>query len=87
MPEKPPDNYRFSSGPIVKTAAGIVVAAIVGLIIVVIVTGRGIGLLLLVAAAAVTGLILERLDKSRKREPGSEGSPEDFWGFRGRPGS
>ena len=50
-----------------------------------------VGTLLLLAAAFGTGVLLDKLDSSRrppeKRPPNWEGHPEDFWGFRGRPGA
>lgn len=52
-------------------------------------TGNGIavGLLITLVIAGVTGLVLERIDPSRKRKPGSEGTRDEHWGYRGRPGS
>lgn len=44
-----------------------------------------VGLALTLAAAIGTGLILERIDRSRHLD--AERTPEDYWGFRGRPGS
>lgn len=44
-----------------------------------------VGLILTIAAAGITGVILERIDSSRHAD--HEGHPEDYWGFRGRPGS
>lgn len=46
---------------------------------------------LLLAAAAITGLVLDRVDNSRRppedRPADWQESPEDYWGFRGRPGA
>jgi hypothetical protein len=44
-----------------------------------------VGLVLTVGTAALTGVILERIDSSRQAD--HEGHPDDYWGFRGRPGS
>lgn len=44
-----------------------------------------VGLVLMIATAVITGVILERIDSSRHAE--HEGHPEGYWGFRGRPGS
>lgn len=44
-----------------------------------------VGLVLTIAAAGITGVILERIDSSRQAD--HEGHLEDYWGFRGRPGS
>lgn len=50
-----------------------------------------VGSVLLLAAAAITGLILDRVDHSRRppedRPDDWQKSPEDYWGFRGRPGA
>ena len=50
-----------------------------------------VGTVLLLAGAFGTGVLLDKLDSSRrppeKRPPDWEGHPEDFWGFRGRPGA
>lgn len=83
------DPTRFDSGPVIKLLAGISIAAVVALAIYAFATGNGIavGLLIIVAIAGVTGLMLERIDSSRKREQGSEASRDEHWGYRGRPGS
>lgn len=50
-----------------------------------------VGLILLLGMAVATGLILDRIVYSRmppeNRPEGWKESPEDYWGFRGRPGS
>ena len=50
-----------------------------------------VGSLLMLVAAYGTGVLLDKLDSSRRppeqRPSDWEGHPEDFWGFRGRPGA
>ena len=47
--------------------------------------------ILLIGGIVGTGLILEKIDPSRRppeeRPPGWKEGPHDHWGFRGRPGS
>ncbi len=88
MPD-PQRHARFESGPIIKLLAGISIAAVIALAIYAFATGNGlaVGLLITLVIAGVTGLVLERIDSSRKRKPGSEGTQDEHWGYRGRPGS
>lgn len=50
-----------------------------------------VALILLLGAAVGSGLILDRIDVSRRppeeRPEGWESHPEDYWGYRGRPGA
>ena len=90
MPGDEHNPYRFSSGPIVKVAAGLVIASVIALVVTVIVTGGNgfaVGLLIALAATTAVGLALERIDTSRNREHGSSGSRDDHWGYHGRPGA
>lgn len=81
--------YRVESGWITKLFAGVAIAGVVWVAIVAFTTGNAVavGLLILLTIAFATGLILERIDSGRKREPGEEGAKDDYWGFRGRPGA
>lgn len=81
--------YRFESGWIVKLVAAIGIAGIVWLAVFAFATGNAVavGTLILLIVAGATGLILERIDSGRSREPGDEGAKDDYWGFRGRPGA
>lgn len=80
---------RLESGPFIKLLAAISIAGVVALAIYAFATGNGlaVGLLITLVIAGVTGMVLERIDSSRKRKPGSEGTRDEHWGFRGRPGS
>lgn len=83
------DIFRFSSGPVVKVAAAIIVALILGLVVTVIVTGGNgiaVGMLVAVAIAGGTGLVLERIDSTRNRRQGTERTHDEQWGYHGRPG-
>ncbi|MGD2061577.1 MAG: hypothetical protein PVF87_11960 [Acidimicrobiia bacterium] len=80
---------RFESGPAVTFAAGLVMAAVIALAILAAVTGSGffVAMLIVVAVAALSGLLLDRLDGSRRHGSERDGNPDDYWGYRGRPGS
>lgn len=78
----------------VRAAIWVTVGAVAAFVVYLILT-RGsavlVGSLLLLAAAFGTGVVLDRVDNSRrppeKRPPDWESHPEDYWGFRGRPGA
>lgn len=82
-------NHRFESGPIVKLVVGLFAAAVITLAVFALVTGSGlaIGLLITLAVTGGIGVVLERIDSSRRREQGSEGTRDEHWGFHGRPGA
>lgn len=85
----PQHHTRFESGPIIKLLAAISIAGVVALAIYAFATGNAfaVGLLITLIVAGGTGLVLERIDSSRKRKQGSEGTRDEHWGFHGRPGS
>lgn len=78
----------------VRAALWVTVGGVVALALYLILT-RGsavlVGSLLLLGAAFGIGVVLDRVDNSRrppeKRPPDWESQPEDYWGFRGRPGA
>ncbi|MFP3882852.1 MAG: hypothetical protein ACLFRT_07360 [Actinomycetota bacterium] len=82
-------HFHFESGPIVKILAGLSMAAVIAFAIFAFVTGSGlaIALLIVLALAGGGGLILERVDSTRRREQGSEPTKDEHWGYHGRPGS
>lgn len=88
MPD-PLRQTRFESGPIIKLVAAISIAAVVALAIYAFATGNGlaVGLLIILIIAGLTGLVLDRIDSSRKRGSGSTETQDQHWGYRGRPGS
>jgi hypothetical protein len=49
-------------------------------------SGLAVGFYLTLVTAVLTGLILERIDSSRQSAI-DKGSPDTYWGFRGRPGA
>lgn len=74
----------------VTIVMGGLIVGLVGFLAWALLTGRAGGVIslgLLLAGAAVTGLILERVATSRRREQGSRPGRDEHWGFRGRPGS
>ncbi|MFP3882860.1 MAG: hypothetical protein ACLFWH_11150 [Actinomycetota bacterium] len=81
-------HYRFESGLIVTVVMGLFAAAVVALAVVAFMTGSdlAVGLLITLAIAGGVGVVLERMDSSRRREQGSEGTKDEHWGFHGRPG-
>ncbi len=82
-------HLRFESGPIVRVFAGLVVVAVITLAVLAAITGSGffVAMLIVLAVAGLSGLLLERWDRSRHRGERPDGDPEDYWGYRGRPGS
>lgn len=80
--------YRFESGPIVKIVVGLFAAAVVALGLVALFTGNGIAIALLITivVTGAVGFVLERVDASRRREQGSQGTHDEHWGYHGRPG-
>lgn len=82
-------HFHFESGPVIKILAGISIAAVAAFAVFAFVTGSGLAIALLVVLAIVTGvgIVLERVDSSRKRKAGSEGTRDEHWGFHGRPGA
>lgn len=90
MSHDPHSNFRFESGPLVTIVMAVLVLACVGFLVWALANGHVVGVVVLgvlLASAAVTGLILERVDASRHREQGSSPGQDEHWGFRGRPGS
>ncbi|REK22516.1 MAG: hypothetical protein DWQ40_03150 [Actinobacteria bacterium] len=71
---------------------GIALALLI-LLVYLIINGNGllVGLVLTLLVAWGTGLILERVDQSRRapedRDRGPGEPPDGYWGYRGRPGS
>lgn len=84
-----PDRRRY-----LKSGLGVIALAALALLVYLVLTeGHAVlvGSVLLLGAAAITGLILDRIDNSRRppedRPEDWHESPEDYWGFRGRPGA
>lgn len=90
MARDPDSNYRLESGPLLTIVMAVLVIGAVGFLVWALVNGHVAGIVVLstlLASAAATGLILERVDSSRHRDQGTNPGHDEYWGFRGRPGS
>jgi predicted outer membrane lipoprotein len=90
MAREPHSDFRFESVPVVTITMAVLVVGFAGFLIWALARDHVTGVIILgilLAFAGVTGMVLERVDSSRRREQGSRPGQDEPWGFRGRPGS